>query len=115
MRHVVLLIFRYGIDELLRVYIILRTQYHDEVQLHPYLRRLAINLEVQAHGFQPKRSNVNDASREASASQAEDCLWSGRIDTSEDGTEVIRHGSREDMESYVLAIWCVTVPLSGWW
>jgi len=112
-RSVVLLILRDAIDELITIYVVLRMRYLDETRLKFYLDRLVVSLEVQAYGFQSRPSNGQESSKEISPSRSEDTLWSTNIDTCEDATEVILQGNEQDPESYMLAIWRTTVPLSG--
>lgn len=111
---VVLLITRYVIDESLRIYIILRTPYQDEVKLKSYLTRLVVNLDVQARGspLRPPGPGGHDTPRETSPSRTEDTLWSANIDTSEDPFIVVQEDEEHDCIRTILAIWTTRALLS---
>ena len=103
---------RYVLDESVPIYVILRTQCHPGAELESYTARLGINLEVQAHGQQPKSTSGQDVSREDSPARNEDTLWSGSIDTSENPKIIdLPKGDRESLQQ-TLAIWKTTIPLS---
>ena len=109
---IVLLITRYVIDELLRIYIILRTPYQDETTLKSYLNRLAVNLDIQARGSPLRSPGGHDTPRETSPSRTEDTLWSGNIDTSEDPFIVVQEEEEHESTRTILAIWTTRALLS---
>ena len=110
-KSVVLLILRLVIDESLPVFIALRTPYKDEAHLQSYLNRLAINLEAQAYGFQPRASDDQDGSKETSPSRNEDTLWSGNIDTSKDPMKIVQEKNEHESGRCIFAIWRTIIPL----
>lgn len=105
------LIHRYVLDELVTVYIILRTRNQDGDRLKSYFPRLGITLEVQAHGLQSRPSSSQNASAETSPSRTEDTLWSGDIDTSREPITIRPQTEERHSADYVLAIWKHTFPL----
>lgn len=101
------------LDESVSVYIVLRTPRQPEVKLESYVSRLAVNLEVQAHGFQPKTTDGQDVIRDSSPVRNEDALWSGSIDMSEKPAIIYpRENDRQSLRQ-MLAIWKMVIPLSG--
>lgn len=109
---IILLIIRYVIDELLRIYIVLRTPYQDEAILKSYLTRLAVSLEIQARGTSLRSPGGHDTPRETSPSRTEDTLWSGNVDTSEDPFIIVQEEEEHDSTRTILAIWTTRALLS---
>lgn len=105
------LIHRYVLDESVTAYIILRTRNQDEDRLKSYLSRIAISLEVQAHGLQSRPSSSQNASTESSPSRTEDTLWSGDVDTSRQPIIIWPQGEERHSADYILAIWKHTFAL----
>ena len=70
-----LLIVRHSLDELVPVYVVLQTQYQDDVQLRSYISRL--DIKVEAHALSSSRQ---EASKDQSPSPSRDIIWSITID-----------------------------------
>ncbi len=101
------------LDESLSIWIVLRTPQQPEAELKAYLVRLAINLQASAYGFLPGPSSGQDVSRESSPARNEDTLWSGSIDTSSIPVIIACQETDENSSRQMLAIWKMTIPLSG--
>jgi hypothetical protein len=88
-------------DELVPVYIVLRTPFVDESTLNAYLARLAINLESFALSTAPASE-----SGEAGAQPQKELIFSETIKDSHGSFFVSRE---TDTESYTYVIWKIDV------
>ena len=95
------------LDETICAYIILRTPNQPEDELISYVTRLAIQLEIQAYGFQPQ-----DVSRDTSPARNEDVLWSGTVETSKKPSIITGTETDEFSSQHMLAIWKTSIALS---
>lgn len=93
----------------------LRTPYHDELQLRQDISRLAVSLEVHAINSPPAAPG-NHAQQVVGGSQVKDqnrdILWSGSIDTSDDPIVVVRGSENVEEQPQVYVFWKLTVLLS---
>lgn len=101
------------LDETITAYILFRTPNHEEARLKAHLSRLVVNLEVQAYGFPTRPSSDQNTSNESLPSRNEDTLWSGRIDTSQHPMMIPQGKEERSSAEYVLALWKISLPLSG--
>ena len=99
-----LLILRYLLDELISIYVVLRTPYYEEQELKSLLSRLAIIVEAHAISS-PKPANTHDAPGEQSPSQIRDIIWSTAVDTAEEPLIIIQQKENPTTNPQVFVIW----------
>ncbi|KAH0544067.1 hypothetical protein FGG08_001685 [Glutinoglossum americanum] len=99
-------------DELVAVYVILRTTYLEEDTLKSYLSRLTITLEAHAVNKQQQLPMEGQSSH---AGQFKELIYSGRIQDFEDPL-IIVHGPGEAgngvEKSHIVTVWKLNVLLS---
>ncbi|KAF2460812.1 TRAPP trafficking subunit Trs65-domain-containing protein [Lineolata rhizophorae] len=103
-------------DELVSVYVVLRTPYSDENNLKSYLLRLAISLEAHAVGTQTVPHEATGEAPRGPPPQAKEVLYSETIKESEEPL-VIARGSQSSEEErgipqHIFALWKLDVFLS---
>ncbi len=108
----ILLIHRFLTDESVSICVIVRTPYHDELQLKSSLDRLEITVEAQAFGSIPAHSTGQASHRESSPSQSRDVIWSATVDTSQEPIIVIQQDDQV-IGRHVFVVWKVRAFLSG--
>ena len=112
MWHNLLLIHRTHADELISVYVVLRTPYQDEPKIKAYISRLAVALEAHAVSSVSTDLASNDAQHRPSGGQTRDIIWMGKVDTSEDPVIVVEEAEDSDDSRDMFLIWKLTAFLS---
>lgn len=102
-------------DELISVYVVLRTSYVEEKILKSYLSRLAIRLEAHAVHSQPQSQFKPDAQEDGRGTQMRELVFSDTVRESDDPVIVVQgteNGSDEGEERYIFVFWKLKTFLS---
>lgn len=101
------------LDESISVFVLLRSLPQDKGVFEAYIKRLSLQLEAKAFGFPQRDTSSQDVSGDNSPARNDDILWSGNIDTSRQYIVTVQESAGEQYSKHVLAIWKISVPLSG--
>ncbi|TKA73696.1 hypothetical protein B0A49_03561 [Cryomyces minteri] len=102
-------------DELLPVYVVLRTPLTDEESVQSYFSQLSITVEAHASGTAVSAAPDVGAKELQQAPLAKDLLYSMTIAASQEPLVVISRSGAEapvHSESFVFAVWRVNIPLT---
>ena len=91
-------------DEILPIYVVLKSSYQNENELRKRIQRLAITVEAHAVSS-PSISTPTGDRPTSSGSTARDIIWSGKVEVSEDPITVVASSAEEDEGQDVLLIW----------
>ena len=110
-RIVRLLIFK---DELLSIYVVLRTPYVEGNVLQSYLSRLVIKLDAFVASAQPILSHTPEDHTAPKSPQSKEAIYSGDVKDSDDPLIVVQGSEVDDgsIEEHILIIWKLQIFLS---
>lgn len=98
-------------DEIISIYVILRTPYQDEIRLKHHISRLVIVLDAHAISSTSPAILSANAHYGASTSQNRDIIWSGKVDTLDDPIIVVEESVEDKGGRDVLVIWGLAASL----
>lgn len=107
----ILLINRHLVDELISIYVVLRTPYSEERELQSFVSRLAIVVEAHAIGSS-RTSDTQNGPQEQPLSQNRDMIWSAAVDTAEEPLIIIQQNDVPSAKPDMLVTWKLTALLS---
>ena len=108
----VLLIHRHRVDELLPIYLVLKTSQCDVDHLRSFFPRLSILLELRATGSALRNSGDQNAAKGVPPVRQEDVIWKGSLVAAEDPV-TIRLGDQEEPQDGLIFVWEVKIVISG--
>ncbi|KAL9123004.1 MAG: hypothetical protein Q9187_000442 [Circinaria calcarea] len=99
-------------DELVPIYVVLRTPYQDEQSLKAYIARLAVALEAHAVSSPSTEGHPSGVRNGTFGGQTRDVIWSEKVDTAEEPVIVVEEATEHDDTRDMFVIWKLIAHLS---
>lgn len=107
----VLLIHRHRVDELLPIYLVLKTSQCDVDHVKSFFPRLSVLLELRATGSALRNSGDQNAAKGVAPVRQEDVIWKGSLVAAEDPV-TIHLGDQEERQDGLIFVWEIKIVIS---
>ena len=100
------------IDELINIYIVIRSSCKNKPDLESCISRLSISIDAHAISSNPRSSTGSEPQQGSSGNQSRDVIWSGAVNVTEEPVIVVQESEDDVEDRHVLILWKLKAFLS---